>query len=68
MTSFASEVARPLAGLCGSPGFLFELKNEIEADGNQANDIAEDRALRRFPSQHVELLTQRQDLRFKLCS
>jgi len=40
-------------------------RNLIEAGENQAIDIAEGRALRRFPSQHIELLTQRQDLRFK---
>ena len=40
-------------------------RNLIEAGENQTIDIAESEPLRRFPSQHVELLAQRQDFCLK---
>ena len=40
-------------------------RNPIEAGKNQTIEIAESEPLRRFSSQHIELMAQRQDLRLE---
>ena len=40
-------------------------RNPIEAGKNQTIKIAEGEPLRRFSSQHIELVAQRQDLRLE---
>jgi hypothetical protein len=41
-------------------------RNPIEGGKNQTIEIAEGEPLRRFSSQHIEPMAQRQDLRFEL--
>ena len=43
-------------------------RKPIEAGKNQTIEIAESEPLRRFSSQHIELVAQRQDLRLKRCN
>ena len=40
-------------------------RDPIEAGKNQTVEITESEALRRISSQHIELVTKRQDLRFE---
>ena len=41
-------------------------RKPIEAGKNQTIEIAESEPLRRFPSEHSELMAQRQDLSFEI--
>jgi hypothetical protein len=43
-------------------------RKPIEAGKNQTIEIAESEPLRRFSSQHIKLVTKRQDLRFERSS
>jgi hypothetical protein len=55
-----------VSGLDDHQGIHNARRNPIEGGKNQTIEIAEGEPLRRFSSQHIEPMAQRQDLRFEL--